>query len=123
MKSLSNFTFTKSGCFGIVVALLVLSPAMSASDIDSSKSDEKSNEVHTDPVNSTDCFIVDEESRTPEGSVYVSNQVFERHGENYISTNGSIPASLVEQIRTCALESEKFQTPSLKEVGVTPEAL
>ena len=71
-------------------------------------------------ANEDSCFVVDEESRTPEGSVYVTCEIFEPHGKEYRSTRRSIPAKLVEQIRHCALQLEE---QSLRSFGVTPESV
>ena len=116
---------TKAWLLAIITSLLVYAPALSASGIDSEKAVEQPNNVKKQQSSMAldDYFVVDQESRTPEGSAYAACEIFERHGDVYTSTKRSIPASLVDQIKICALESEKFQTPNLKDVGVTPEAL
>jgi hypothetical protein len=75
------------------------------------------------PSNTSDALAIDEEVQTPEGQASASSTIYERRGDQYLSTRGAVPASLVAQIRKAAMDSQSKPNPDLKDFGITEKSV
>lgn len=71
----------------------------------------------------SDCVVVEIQQYSEEWSKGGLCEIFERRGKFYQSTLHSIPVSLVQEIRACALSGDSEREPSLSELGLTPQSL
>ena len=70
-----------------------------------------------------DLLIVNEESINDDSSLIVDCAVFEHQGDNYISTERAVPASLISRIRDTVMQSKNKVGPDLKDFDISEAKL